>query len=220
MRGYEIARAKARGEERLGNVLIAIERLQISKKDITYNLRILLDLLSDPSKIGGEYQPSHKLKLSKFKSVSLDAKVELTARITRRSFFIPSRSSPKVTVVVVEARNRLKAFPSVDAGGERLVIHASQALLAYVHYLGLKKLSEPVSIALKSLSQWTQSKSRKPLSIGIVCKRGESLFNKPGGKFRKILSSIQCSTLRKQGEVSDLSPCSFHWQLLLTCSPT
>ncbi|KAK8628653.1 hypothetical protein V6N13_009239 [Hibiscus sabdariffa] len=174
MRGYEIARAKARGEERLGNVLIAIERLQISKKDITYNLRILLDLLSDPSKIGGEYQPSHKLKLSKFKSVSLDAKVELTARITRRSFFIPSRSSRKLSisrcntnrtqwyrrkrsegqVTSVTAQKLEPVSGDGQAGGERLVIHASQALLAYVHYLGLKKLSEPVSIALKSLSQW------------------------------------------------------------------
>ncbi|KAK8539651.1 hypothetical protein V6N13_035055 [Hibiscus sabdariffa] len=260
-------RAKARGEERPSTVLIAMERLRISKKDITYVLGILLDLLTDPSKIGGEYQPSHnsplqedllayqfetklgsffpgkkgllplsrtctthsvflRLKLSKFRSVLLDARVELTARITRRSFFLPSRSSHKLSasrsntsrtqwyrrkrvtikkeivqhnshsykrgqwlqmsegqvasvtarklepvsgdgqgaqratstakaaVAVVEARNRLKAFPSVEAGGERLVIHASQALLVYVRYLGLNKLSEPMSIALKSLSQW------------------------------------------------------------------
>ncbi|KAL4342335.1 hypothetical protein GQ457_08G031010 [Hibiscus cannabinus] len=56
-------RAKARGEERSSTVLIAMERLRISKKDITYVLGILLDLLTDPSKIGGEYQPSHNSPL-------------------------------------------------------------------------------------------------------------------------------------------------------------
>ncbi|KAK8491852.1 hypothetical protein V6N11_013976, partial [Hibiscus sabdariffa] len=164
-------RAKARGEERPSTVLIAMERLRISKKDITYVLGILLDLLTDPSKIGGEYQPSHnkvakqvlslktyhtkpcrpvrepkqsssplqedllayqfETKLGSFfpgkkgllplsrtctthsvflrsgsatalydflaRFLIIDARVELTARITRRSFFLPSRSSHKLS---------------------------------------------------------------------------------------------------------------------------
>lgn len=45
-----------------------------------------------------------------------------------------------------------------------LVIHASQALLVYVRYLGLNKLFEPMSIALKSLSHFLNG-SEPRLSI-------------------------------------------------------
>ncbi|KAK8499275.1 hypothetical protein V6N12_076125 [Hibiscus sabdariffa] len=77
------------------------ERLRISKKDITYVLGILLDLLTDPSKIGGEYQPSHKRTtlslVGRFGSLNkvgkyLNRRALLVRHLFRkRSFF---RSSP------------------------------------------------------------------------------------------------------------------------------
>ncbi|KAK8523644.1 hypothetical protein V6N12_013729 [Hibiscus sabdariffa] len=77
------------------------ERLRISKKDITYVLGILLDLLTDPSKIGGEYQPSHKRTtlslVGRFGSLNkvgkyLNRRAFLVRHLFRkRSFF---RSSP------------------------------------------------------------------------------------------------------------------------------
>ncbi|KAK8590351.1 hypothetical protein V6N13_057244 [Hibiscus sabdariffa] len=117
-------RAKARGEERPSTVLIAMERLRISKKDITYVLGILLDLLTDPSKIGGEYQPSHNSPLQEdLLAYQFETKLgsffpgkkgllPLSRTCTTHSVFLRSGSATALYDFLARSSHKLSAYRS------------------------------------------------------------------------------------------------------------